>query len=658
MTERYTYFIKFKIQILFSMKEKITLITFLLLTTIFNAQKIDPKHVINLCSNQDIKGTTPTTNIYNNLRTPCSNQPLSNSITFYYVEIESGSTFTFTISPNSPVDFDFASWKNPNFINLGIADRGSQNTIVGINTSDIGLSLNEPIELCEGAGVAPPFTGVIPGMVRYYDVQPGDGILIALDHWESSVIGYQLSFGGDAVLNCSIIDTTFEVCDYDHDGIENFDLDAIKNKISISSNNNFIVDLFENENDANNVNAINILPPSLNVYSSESPKTIYARFKRNNGLLAKVVPFELIINEVPILPEEDLVIEECDFDQNNTESFNLTKIENLINSLNSSQIIYKYYENKTDAEKNSDNNIQSPNNYLSKSKIIFVNISINNKCNLIIPLNLKVIEVFTSKSIEYSEFCAEENIDGLTYNLEKTYPYFIDDKSVDGYKFLLYKSMIEAENDFNPINNPEKHFVPYNYSETLFLKITNKYNCHIISQIILNSKKRVKSEDQYNNVCEPYILPPLPKGYQYRTHANGQGEILDPFEPTGIIYGKRTIYIHGNMQLTNAQTPEFNRCIYDFPFTVYNNDCPIPRGISPNGDGLNDNWDLTPFGVLELKIFNRYGKLVYQHGKDYTNQWNGKSNNGQMLPSGTYMFSFESINGTKAGWVELIREIK
>src|SRR5690606_33491197 len=112
---------------------------------------------------------------------------------------------------NAMVDFDFASWLNPNLFNLGPSDRGSQNTIVGITTPDIGLSMLEPIELCEGAGSAPPNTANVPGMVRWYDVVPGDGILIAIDHWESSVVSYDLSFGGDAVLNCSVIGKIYEV---------------------------------------------------------------------------------------------------------------------------------------------------------------------------------------------------------------------------------------------------------------------------------------------------------------------------------------------------------------------------------------------------------------------------------------------------------------
>src|SRR5690606_30251394 len=143
------------------------------------SQNINPSHIINLCSGQTVQGTTPTTNIYNNLYTSCSTLPLSTAITLYYVEIESGSTFTFEVSPNAMVDFDFASWLNPNLSNLGPSDRGSQNTILGITTADIGLSMLEPTQLCETAGAAPPATAVVPGMVRWYDVVPGDGILIA-----------------------------------------------------------------------------------------------------------------------------------------------------------------------------------------------------------------------------------------------------------------------------------------------------------------------------------------------------------------------------------------------------------------------------------------------------------------------------------------------
>jgi gliding motility-associated-like protein len=79
--------------------------------------------------------------------------------------------------------------------------------------------------------------------------------------------------------------------------------------------------------------------------------------------------------------------------------------------------------------------------------------------------------------------------------------------------------------------------------------------------------------------------------------------------------------------------------------------CAIPKGISPNNDTLNDTFDLTNFDVKKLQIFNRYGMEVYSK-EQYKNEWDGKSNDGQILPDGTYFYVIEFESGkTKTGWV-------
>lgn len=79
--------------------------------------------------------------------------------------------------------------------------------------------------------------------------------------------------------------------------------------------------------------------------------------------------------------------------------------------------------------------------------------------------------------------------------------------------------------------------------------------------------------------------------------------------------------------------------------------CSIPKGISPNGDGNNDIFDLSNLNVNRLQIFNRYGIEVYSKS-NYTNEWTGKSNSGDELPDGTYYFIVQYTNGkNKTGWV-------
>ncbi len=85
-------------------------------------------------------------------------------------------------------------------------------------------------------------------------------------------------------------------------------------------------------------------------------------------------------------------------------------------------------------------------------------------------------------------------------------------------------------------------------------------------------------------------------------------------------------------------------------------DFPIQKGISPNGDGLNDTFDLTRLNVSKLSIFNRYGREVYSYS-NYTDQWHGQSDNGGELPSGTYYYMVQRANGENTtGWVYINRE--
>lgn len=98
-------------------------------------------------------------------------------------------------------------------------------------------------------------------------------------------------------------------------------------------------------------------------------------------------------------------------------------------------------------------------------------------------------------------------------------------------------------------------------------------------------------------------------------------------------------------------------CIGEQSITVENTGCLIPRGISPNNDGMNDEFDLSGFGVTKLSIFNRYGREVYSK-KNYTNEWHGQTNEGGDLPTGTYFYSIELSDGiSKTGWVYINREI-
>jgi gliding motility-associated-like protein len=65
----------------------------------------------------------------------------------------------------------------------------------------------------------------------------------------------------------------------------------------------------------------------------------------------------------------------------------------------------------------------------------------------------------------------------------------------------------------------------------------------------------------------------------------------------------------------------------------------LPEGFSPGNDGINDKLifnNLDDYRPLNLKVFNRWGDVVYET-RDYENDWAGTHKN-QPVPDGTYFY--------------------
>ncbi len=65
----------------------------------------------------------------------------------------------------------------------------------------------------------------------------------------------------------------------------------------------------------------------------------------------------------------------------------------------------------------------------------------------------------------------------------------------------------------------------------------------------------------------------------------------------------------------------------------------VPNSFSPNGDGINDLWNITAietYANSNVKIMNRYGRLLFE-SSGYEKPWNGKYKN-EDLPSGVYYY--------------------
>lgn len=101
-----------------------------------------------------------------------------------------------------------------------------------------------------------------------------------------------------------------------------------------------------------------------------------------------------------------------------------------------------------------------------------------------------------------------------------------------------------------------------------------------------------------------------------------------------------------SLTITNAEG-----CSNSLGFDVKSTVCKIPKGISPNNDGDNDSFDLSGFDIINLKIYSRYGRLVYEK-EDYKDDWYGQDFKDRELPDATYFYYVLLNDGEeRTGWV-------
>jgi gliding motility-associated-like protein len=92
-------------------------------------------------------------------------------------------------------------------------------------------------------------------------------------------------------------------------------------------------------------------------------------------------------------------------------------------------------------------------------------------------------------------------------------------------------------------------------------------------------------------------------------------------------------------------------------------DVRVANGMSPNGDGQNDFWNIyniQAYPNADIRLYNRWGALVYKVKgadlADFGNYWDGKTD-GKDVPVGVYYYTIDLNNNQKPfiGSVTLVR---
>jgi gliding motility-associated-like protein len=127
----------------------------------------------------------------------------------------------------------------------------------------------------------------------------------------------------------------------------------------------------------------------------------------------------------------------------------------------------------------------------------------------------------------------------------------------------------------------------------------------------------------------------------------------------GTPYSETTPLINNTTYYASALSANNCESSTRLEVTVVLEDCfeeiVIPDGFSPNGDGINDDFDIVNlrdlYPLFTLEIYNRYGNLLYK-GNTNTPNWDGVSNKGitlgnSVVPTGVYFYILNFNDGNR-----------
>jgi len=219
----------------------------------------------------------------------------------------------------------------------------------------------------------------------------------------------------------------------------------------------------------------------------------------------------------------------------------------------------------------------------------------------------------------------------------------------------FYLTEEDADADTNKIISPAS-FMPPSFPQTIHVRVTSiETACYELTSFrIIKGQEPNMPLPEDVVICTSYELPNLPDEL-FSYHEIVSKDLVTGF-PIETITDARggTILPIGDYDIT-IRMESVDGCEKYIEYNVSVIACDLPKGISPNGDGINDALELTGYRPLMLRIYNRHGKEVYSHGPGYTNQWVGQDNNGNALPDGTYFIDLVTPFERFTQWIQINR---
>lgn len=402
-------------------------------------------------------------------------------------------------------------------------------------------------------------------------------------------------------------------CDNDNDNISLFNLKNIESKLSNdnSLSYNYYKNLFDAENDI-----MKISDPE-NFYNTNNPQIIYVKAISKNGC-SSINSFSIETNFQPLISISSIA--SCEYSRNDsTGEFNLEqKKQDLINTLLLTSVDkISFYESYNDAQKSLN---KLPNLFKSLTTTIWVKIENKNKCSGIHPIELIVNKPPLLNLNNSYTICINPSLHPpitLTADL-----------SNDRFEWKDENDNILNRNHSFTLNKIGK------FSLTVY-KTINGLECSSSKQFTVkhpNSPSILKIDVDTQNEIENTVYVSVNGNSSYEfsldnTNFTGNGS---SHTFTNIAPGISTIYIRDIKKCESSITASASIIGY-------------PKFLTPNSDNNNDSWyvygvNSSFFKEINIKIFNRFGKILHViNSKNAETGWDG-TYNGKTLPSDEYWF--------------------
>lgn len=450
-------------------------------------------------------------------------------------------------------------------------------------------------------------------------------------------------------------------CDDDSDGLADFDLptrDAII--LGGQSAADFTVTYYATLADAEA--GTNPIDTSM-LYNSANA-IIYARVESNTAFdCYATTTVELVVNPGPDMSFMLMDLITCDdASADGVEDFDLeSQTATVIGTQNPADFNVTYHLSLADAQLGI-GALTSPYTNVTNPQTIYVRVENANvsSCYGTASFDLIISGPQPDATSVPIEECEDANIDGVAFfDLAAHDVNVLNGQDATIFDVSYHVTEADAEAGINPIDTSVLYESP---SQTIYARVESNVavDCYSTTPFDLIVKPLPRTTFSTNfdyEVCpdtiEGIIITATPDNYtesevSITWYRNGDpipgenGLDLQVFE--GDFYQIEVTFNDATScsTITEQEVIQLDNCV-------------IPQGISPNGDGSNDRFDLSSFNVSKLEIFNRNGTLVYSK-TNYKDEWFGQSNDGEELPVGTYFYTMEYDNGKqRVAWVYIQR---